>query len=52
MRRGEAVIRDGRLRAAPGSGQFLPRAGGAAAAPRQALTPDMDPARNFGAKLL
>ena len=36
----------------PAPGSFLPRAGGAAAAPRQRLTADMDPARNFGAKLL
>jgi dihydropyrimidinase len=52
IRRGEMVVRDGRLCAAGGSGQFLPRSGGAAATPRRSLTPDMDPARNHGAELL
>jgi dihydropyrimidinase len=52
MRRGEVVVRDGKLMAKPGSGAWLPRAGGAAAAPLGRLTADMDPARNFGAKLL
>ena len=52
MRRGEAIVSDGKLTAKPGSGAWLPRAGGAAAAPQQRLTADMDPARNFGAKLL
>ena len=52
IRRGETVIRGGRLSAAAGSGQFLPRSGGVAATPRRELTPDMDPARNLGAELL
>ena len=52
MRRGEVIVRDGKLMAKPGSGTWLPRAGGAAAAPLGRLTADMDPARNFGAKLL
>jgi dihydropyrimidinase len=52
MRRGEVIVSDGKLSAKPGSGSWLPRAGGAAAAPLGRLTADMDPARNFGAKLL
>jgi dihydropyrimidinase len=52
MRRGEVIVADGKLTAKPGSGAWLPRAGGAAATPLQRLTADMDPARNFGAKLI
>jgi dihydropyrimidinase len=51
LRRGQVIVRQGRLEAAPGSGAFLPRSGGEAARPRQRLAVDMDPARNFGAKL-
>jgi dihydropyrimidinase len=52
LRRGEVVVKDGKLAAKPGSGTWLPRAGGPAAAPLGRLVPDMDPALNFGAKLL
>jgi dihydropyrimidinase len=52
IRRGEPIVRNGRLEARAGSGVHLPRAGGAAAAPLQRKTADMDPERNFGAKLL
>jgi dihydropyrimidinase len=52
MRRGEVIVSDGKLKAKPGSGAWLPRAGGAAATPLQRLTADMDPARNYGAKLI
>ena len=52
MRRGELIVSEGKLAARPGSGAWLPRAGGAAATPLGRLTADMDPARNFGAKLL
>jgi len=52
LRRGEVIVRDGKLMAKPGAGAWLPRAGGAAAAPVGRLTADMDPARNFGAKLI
>ena len=52
MRRGDIVVRDGELLVKPGTGVFLPRTGGGAAAPTGHLTADMDPARNFGAKLL
>lgn len=51
MRRGEVIVRDGKLMAKPGSGAFLPRTGGAAATPLNRFTADIDPARNFGAKL-
>ena len=52
LRRGEAIVADGSLRAAPGSGRFLARTGGPAAEPAGRLEPEMDPARNFGAVLL
>ena len=52
LRRGEVIVEDGALRARPGSGQFLPRTGGAAAEPTGRREPEMDPARNFGADLL
>jgi dihydropyrimidinase len=51
LRRGKVVVRTGKLGAKPGSGQFLPRAGGWAAAPLGRPAADMDPARNFGARL-
>jgi dihydropyrimidinase len=51
VRRGEVVVAEGRLSATAGSGRFLPRTGGEAAAPTGALAPEMDPKRNFGAKL-
>jgi dihydropyrimidinase len=52
MRRGNVIVDGGKLTAKPGSGAWLPRPGGATAEPLQRLTADMDPARNFGAKLL
>jgi dihydropyrimidinase len=52
MRRGDVIVSEGKLTAKPGSGAWVPRAGGPAAAPLGRLTADMDPARNFGAKLL
>jgi dihydropyrimidinase len=51
LRRGVTIVRDGKLEAKPGSGEFLPRAGGWAAMPLGRLAPDMDPTRNFGALL-
>lgn len=51
LRRGETIVRGGRLAAKPGSGAFLPRTGGEAATPLNRLTADMDPAHNFGARL-
>ena len=51
LRRGEAIVRTGKLTAKPGSGKFLPRTGGWGAAPLDRPTAEMDPARNFGAHL-
>jgi dihydropyrimidinase len=45
---GCVVVDDGMLRAAPGSGCFLPRA---AALPSGRRAPELDPQQNFGAKL-
>jgi dihydropyrimidinase len=52
LSRGEVVVEDGRLRGTPGRGRFLPRAAGEAARPSGRLQPEMDPATNFGARLL
>ena len=51
LRRGQVIAAGGELRAAPGSGRFLPRPGGPAAMPRGRQAPELDPARNFGAIL-
>jgi dihydropyrimidinase len=50
--RGEVIANKGELMIERGRGRFLPRAAGAAAKPAGLLAPEMDPARNFGAKLL
>lgn len=52
LRRGEVVAADGELRAKPGSGRFLARSGGPAAAPAGRPSPELDPRRNGGAVLL
>ena len=52
LRRGEVVAENGKVTAKPGSGKFLARTGGAAAAPTGRMVEEFDPARNFGAKLL
>ncbi|NBB71168.1 MAG: dihydropyrimidinase [Alphaproteobacteria bacterium] len=52
LRRGETVVQDGEVTAAPGSGRFLPRRGGEAAEPSGRPVAEMDAGRNFGAKLL
>lgn len=52
LRRGEVVVDGGRVTATPGSGRFLARTGGIAARPSGRLAAEMDPARNFGARLL
>jgi dihydropyrimidinase len=44
IRRGEVIICDGELKARPGSGIFLPRTGGDAAAPLNRMTSDMNAA--------
>jgi dihydropyrimidinase len=51
LRRGEVIVADAALSAAPGSGRFLPRSAGAAAVPRGRPSPEFDPRTNFGAKL-
>jgi dihydropyrimidinase len=51
IRRGEIIVAGGKLSASAGSGRFLPRTGGEAAKPTGVLAPEMDPKRNFGAKL-
>jgi dihydropyrimidinase len=50
--RGKPLVEDGKLAAAPGSGRFLARKAGPAAEPTGKLPMELDPARNFGAKLL
>ena len=50
--RGEVIVDGGELRAARGRGRFLARLGGEAAQPLGRFVPEMDPARNFGARLL
>lgn len=52
LSRGRDVVASGALAAAPGSGRWLKRQGGWAAEPTGRLTADMDPERNFGARLL
>src|ERR1700757_1934626 len=52
LSRGRVIVENGRLSALPGSGRFLARSGGEAAKPAGRLVADMDPERNFGAKLL
>jgi dihydropyrimidinase len=52
LRRGETVVQDGEVVAAPGSGRFLPRRGGEAAHPSGRPVAEMDAGRNFGAELL
>ena len=47
--RGEVLVAEDRLRARPGSGQFLARHAGKAAEPLGRLAPEFDPKRNFGA---
>ena len=44
--------RTANCKTAPGSGRFLARQAGPAAAPTGNLPMELDPARNFGAKLL
>ncbi len=52
LRRGEVIIDKGALKAKPGSGQFLPRSGGAAAEPTGRTTPDTVLATQLGAKIV
>lgn len=50
--RGRVVVRDGALAAERGSGEFLPCALPGSAQPLGRSVAEMDPARNFGAKIL
>ncbi len=52
LRRGAVIVANGKLDASPGSGQFLPRDAGPAGRPLGRHAPEMDPATNFGAKLI
>ena len=52
LRRGQVIVEKGKVSAKPGSGQFLARQAGDAATPTGRLSPEFDPKRNFGAKLL
>lgn len=52
LSRGEVIVEDGRFVGKPGRGQLLPRSAGDAARPLGRLEPELDPRRNFGAKLL
>jgi dihydropyrimidinase len=49
--RGEVLVENNKLRARPGSGQFLARKAGKAAEPLGRATLEFDPKRNFGARL-
>ncbi len=51
LRRGAVIVSEGALRAKAGSGRLLLREAGPATKPTGALSPEFDPARNFGAKL-
>jgi dihydropyrimidinase len=52
LSRGRVIVADGKRSVEAGSGRFLPRTGGEAAKPTGRLMADMDPERNFGARLL
>ncbi|MET4353935.1 dihydropyrimidinase [Bradyrhizobium sp. RT9b] len=52
LSRGRVIIDGNKCLAEAGSGKFLARSGGEAAKPTGRLVADMDPERNFGAKLL
>ena len=50
VRRGEVIVSDGELHAERGSGAFLPCDKPDPAKPLEQAVPEMDPARNFGAR--
>ncbi|MGL4975047.1 MAG: dihydropyrimidinase, partial [Bosea sp. (in: a-proteobacteria)] len=51
LRRGEVIVAGGKLMANPGSGKLLLREAGPATKPTGRLSPEFDPAQNFGADL-
>ncbi|PZR92394.1 MAG: dihydropyrimidinase [Stutzerimonas stutzeri] len=51
LRRGAVIVAEGALAARPGSGRLLLRSAGEATRPAGRLSPEFDPARNFGADL-
>jgi len=51
LRRGEVIVEDSRLGAAPGSGRFLARPGGVAAEPTGRASPEFDQRINFQTRL-
>jgi dihydropyrimidinase len=50
--RGRTIVEDGKLLAKPGSGRFIKRTAGTAAQPTGRIPAELDPARNFGAKMM
>jgi dihydropyrimidinase len=52
LSRGRPVVEAGTLQAKPGSGRFLKRTAGAAAQPTGRIAAELDPARNFGARVM
>ncbi len=52
LRRGEVIVANGALQATPGSGRLLLRDCVASMRPTGKLSPEFDPATNFGAQLL
>ena len=52
LSRGEVIVEGGDFSGERGRGRLLLRAAGDAAKPRGRLQPEMDPARNFGAKVV
>jgi len=52
MSRGRVAVENGELMVERGSGQFLIREKSAAAKPLNRFSPEMDPARNFGANII
>ncbi|MGL5362445.1 MAG: dihydropyrimidinase [Bosea sp. (in: a-proteobacteria)] len=51
LRRGEVIVAGGKLMASAGSGKLLLREAGPATTPTGRLSPEFDPAQNFGANL-
>ena len=52
LRRGDTILADGTLKAAPGSGRLQLRGCAPSMQPTGRLSPELDPGSNFGAQLL